>query len=226
MIKRGSVPSRWTRSCGFIREEEPPSPSHRLTSSHSLPAIAENRRSESRKLSLLIRGELDWIVMKSLEKERKRRYATANEFAADIERYLNGEPVSASPPSVIYRLRKTCRRHWVMITTSAVVLAAVLVGSVTSSYLAVQATNARNALAVVVEDKEELIAELESALEKEKELIQDVEDQRDKAELERQRRGSRGADCTTGENQSLGKAPAFPPIPLRSTNELRRRGLA
>jgi serine/threonine protein kinase/Flp pilus assembly protein TadD len=95
----------------IIREEEPPRPSLRLSSSDSLPSIAANRQTEPKKLSTLVRGELDWIVMKALEKDRARRYETANGFAADIERYLSDEPVLACPPSAAYRLRKFARRN-------------------------------------------------------------------------------------------------------------------
>ncbi len=88
-----------------IREEEPPRPSTRLSESKdSLPSISAQRQTEPAKLTKLVRGELDWIVMKALEKDRNRRYETANGFAKDIQRYLADEPVQACPPSVGYRL--------------------------------------------------------------------------------------------------------------------------
>ena len=90
----------------IIREEEPPKPSTRLSSSQSLPSIAANRHVEPKKLSTLVRGELDWIAMKALEKDRNRRYDTPKDLAADISRYLAHEPVKASPPSAVYWLRK------------------------------------------------------------------------------------------------------------------------
>ncbi len=95
----------------IIREEEPPNPSTRLSSSDELPSIAANRSLEPKKLTGLVRGELDWIVMKALEKDRNRRYETANGLARDIEHYLHDEPVVARPPSAGYRLRKFLRRH-------------------------------------------------------------------------------------------------------------------
>jgi serine/threonine protein kinase/tetratricopeptide (TPR) repeat protein len=95
----------------IIREEEPPTPSTRLSTSEGLPLIAANRGLEPRKLSGLVRGELDWIVMKALDKDRNRRYETASALAQDIERHLQDEPVSACPPSSGYRLRKFLRRH-------------------------------------------------------------------------------------------------------------------
>jgi serine/threonine protein kinase/Flp pilus assembly protein TadD len=95
-----------------IREEEPPRPSMRLSESKdSLPSISAQRQTEPAKLTKLVRGELDWIVMKALEKDRNRRYETANAFATDVERYLADEPVQACPPSVWYRLRKLARRN-------------------------------------------------------------------------------------------------------------------
>ncbi len=95
-----------------IREEEPPRPSTRLSESKdSLPSISAQRQSEPAKLTKLVRGELDWIVMKALEKDRNRRYETANGFALDVERYLADEPVLACPPSAWYRLRKLARRN-------------------------------------------------------------------------------------------------------------------
>jgi len=89
----------------MIREEEPPRPSTRLSSSGNLPKIAAARKAEPKRLALLVRGELDWIVMRCLEKNRSRRYETANALARDVERYLKDEPVEACPPSVGYRLR-------------------------------------------------------------------------------------------------------------------------
>jgi tetratricopeptide (TPR) repeat protein len=105
-----------------IREEEPPKPSTRLSTTEEIPSIAANRGLEPRKLSGLVRGELDWIVMKALEKDRNRRYETANGFAQDIQRYLADEPVQACPPSAWYRLRKFARRHKTGLAVAGLVL--------------------------------------------------------------------------------------------------------
>src|SRR5262245_28799254 len=94
-----------------VREEEPPRPSARLATAEGLPAIAANRGLEPAKLVRLVRGELDWVVMKALEKDRGRRYETANGLALDVQRHLADEPVSAGPPSPLYRLRKFVRRN-------------------------------------------------------------------------------------------------------------------
>jgi hypothetical protein len=83
----------------IIREEDSPRPSMRLSTTEELPTIAALRQAEPRKLSALLRGELDWIVMKALEKDRNRRYETANGLAAELLRYLDDEPVQACPPS-------------------------------------------------------------------------------------------------------------------------------
>src|SRR3989442_10574905 len=96
----------------MIREQEPPRPSTRLSDSKdSLPAISAQRHMEPAKRTNLVRGELDWIVMKALEKDRNRRYETANGLVHDIENYLYDEPVQAAPPSVGYRLRKFVQRN-------------------------------------------------------------------------------------------------------------------
>jgi tetratricopeptide (TPR) repeat protein len=112
----------------IIRDEEPPKPSTRLSESKdALPLISAQRQTEPAKLTKLVRGELDWIVMKCLEKDRNRRYETANGVAKDIERYLADETVLACPPSAGYRLKKFARRNRGRLTAAAVLSAALLV---------------------------------------------------------------------------------------------------
>jgi tetratricopeptide (TPR) repeat protein len=106
----------------IIREEDPPKPSTRISTAEAAPSIAAQRHTEPAKLAKLVRGELDWIVMKALEKERNRRYETANGFAKDIEHYLNDEPVLACPPSAGYRFRKFARRNRSALAVAALVL--------------------------------------------------------------------------------------------------------
>jgi tetratricopeptide (TPR) repeat protein len=114
----------------IIREEEPPRPSTRLsTVGQAATAVAAKRRSDPCKLSRLLRGELDWIAMKALEKDRARRYDTASEFAADVEHYLREEPVLACPPSAAYRFRKFVRRHQRSLMMGTVVALALLVAA-------------------------------------------------------------------------------------------------
>jgi WD40 repeat protein/serine/threonine protein kinase len=134
----------------IIREEEPPRPSTRISTlgksslqpanaetapqrtstaieSRLVETIAQKRKSDPKRLRRLFRGELDWIVMKALEKDRNRRYESASAFASDVQRYLNDEPVQACPPSAAYRLRKFTRRHKVsLLIASSIVLAVFL----------------------------------------------------------------------------------------------------
>ena len=114
----------------LVREEEPPRPSTRLSATDELPSIAANRGMEPKKLSGLVRGELDWIVMKCLEKDRNRRYETANAFAADVQRYLDDEQVQACPPTAGYRLRKFARRNRAVLAAATVTALGVIVAVV------------------------------------------------------------------------------------------------
>src|SRR6266446_4771164 len=125
----------------MIKEEEPPKPSTRLSESgEALASISAQRHMEPAKLTKLMRGELDWIVMKTLEKDRNRRYETASAFAADVQRYLNDETVQACPPSAGYRLRKFARRNKVALLTAALVCGALMLGTAISTWQAIRAT--------------------------------------------------------------------------------------
>ena len=112
----------------IIQEEEPSKPSTRLSTDESLPSMAALRQTEPRKLMALLRGELDWVVMKCLEKSRERRYETVNGLARDIQRYLADEPVEARPPSAGYRLSKFLRRNKGPVVAASLVLLALLAG--------------------------------------------------------------------------------------------------
>jgi WD40 repeat protein/serine/threonine protein kinase len=119
----------------LIKEEEPPKPSTRLSDSgEALASISANRHTEPAKLTKLVKGELDWIVMKCLEKDRNRRYETANGFAADVQRYLNDEQVLACPPSVGYRLAKFMRRNKGPVLAASVILL-LLIGGIVGTTL-------------------------------------------------------------------------------------------
>jgi serine/threonine protein kinase/tetratricopeptide (TPR) repeat protein len=135
----------------MIKEEEPPRPSTRLSDSgEALASISANRHTEPAKLTKLVRGELDWIVMKTLEKDRNRRYETANGFAADVQRYLNDETVQACPPSAGYRLRKFARRNKGPVTAGLALAALLVLGTVGTSIglaWALQAERAASAAA-------------------------------------------------------------------------------
>ncbi len=132
----------WLEMLRLIKEEEPPRPSIRLSGSGSLPSLAAQRQLEPVKLTKLVRGELDWIVMKCLEKDRSRRYETANGLARDIEHYLADELVEALPPTTWYRLGKFRRKHRAMLTTAAAFALLLIAAACVSSWLAVKANRA------------------------------------------------------------------------------------
>jgi eukaryotic-like serine/threonine-protein kinase len=137
-----------------IREVEPPKPSTRLSTLADTSSVAANRGLEPKKLSGLVRGELDWIVMKALEKDRRRRYETASGLADDVRRHLNDEPVMAGRPSSFYRLRKLARRNRAGMATAAIVAAALVVGAAVATWQAVRATRAESNALKALKEKE------------------------------------------------------------------------
>jgi serine/threonine protein kinase len=151
-----------------IREEEPQRPSTRLATTEELPSIAACRGVEPRRLSGLVHGELDWIVMKALEKDRNRRYETANSLAADLRHYLDDEPVQACPPSRWYRFRKFARRNKrALVTAFMFAMAALLaVGAlaVSSARIRWEASEKTKALEVAKASQQEAVANLKEAL--------------------------------------------------------------
>lgn len=112
----------------LIKEVEPPKPSLRLSGSKSLPSVAAQRNIDPAQLTRSITGDLDWVVMKALEKDRNRRYETANGLAEDIRRHLSDEPVSAGPPSTGYRVRKFVRRNRAAVIAGSVISAVLVLG--------------------------------------------------------------------------------------------------
>jgi eukaryotic-like serine/threonine-protein kinase len=123
-----------------ICEEEPAKPSTRLSQSKDkLPSIAARRKMEPTRLTKFVRGELDWIVMKSLEKDRTRRYETANAFARDIQRFLQCDPVEACPASASYKLKKFARKHRAALATAGAFALLLVIATVISTYLALRA---------------------------------------------------------------------------------------
>jgi eukaryotic-like serine/threonine-protein kinase len=115
-----------TEMIRIIREEEPTRPSTRLSADESLPSLAAVRQTEPKRLMMLLRGELDWVVMKCLDKQRDRRYQTAGDLSRDIQHYLADEPVEARPPSTLYRLRKFVRRHKGQVIAASLLIVTVL----------------------------------------------------------------------------------------------------
>jgi non-specific serine/threonine protein kinase/serine/threonine-protein kinase len=125
-----------------IREEEPKPPSTRLRRSAELKDAAVLRQSDPARLPKLLDRELDWIVMKALEKDRKRRYETINGMARDLQRYLAGDPLEAAPPSTAYRMGKFVRRHRLWLATAATFIALLVAGGAVSTWMAVRASRA------------------------------------------------------------------------------------
>ncbi len=172
----------------LIKEVEPPRPSTRLSGSASLPSVAAQRNIDPKQLSKSLAGELDWIVMKAIEKERSRRYETANGLARDVARFLNDEAVEAGPPSSSYRLRKLLRKHRVAIHTAGAFAALLVIGTLVSGWQAVRATSAeRHAeIALANESRQRQLAEQNKRI---------AEEERRKAE-------------TAARNESLQRAEA------------------
>ncbi len=128
----------------LIKEVEPPRPSTRLSGSASLPSVAAQRNIDPRSLQRSLSGDLDWIVMKSLEKERTRRYETATGLQRDVERFLNDEAVEACPPSTLYRLKKYVRKHKPQMLAAGVLLSALLIAIATLSWGLSRSNDAAN----------------------------------------------------------------------------------
>jgi serine/threonine protein kinase/tetratricopeptide (TPR) repeat protein len=138
-IDRGRLKSAaFVELLRIIREEEPPKPSTRLSTCATLASIAANRSAEPSKLSGVVRGDLDWIVMKALDKERSRRYENSTALAQDIERFLNQEAVLARPHSIAYKARKFVRRNRAAVFSATAIAVALLIGTIASSTMAIQ----------------------------------------------------------------------------------------
>jgi serine/threonine protein kinase len=141
--RKGLRQAAYAELLRLIREVEPPKPSTRLTASKdALPGVAAKRRTEPVRLAKAVRGELDWIVMKALEKDRTRRYETATGLARDVEHYLSDEPVEACPPSASYRLRKFARKNRRLLATATAFAGLLVLGAAGSAWQAVRATSA------------------------------------------------------------------------------------
>jgi len=149
----------------IIREEEPPRPSTRMsTLGEAFATVSANRRCEPGRLSQLLRGELDWIVMKALEKDRNRRYETASAFAADVQRYLRDEPVLACPPTLGYRLGKMVRRHRSAVLAVSLVVLALVGGIIGTTWGLIRATDERDQKVAEVKLKQAEATQKEAAL--------------------------------------------------------------
>lgn len=172
----------WQEMLRRIREEEPPRPSHRLSGSATLKEFATVCRAEPAQLAKMVHGELDWIVMKCLEKDRSRRYETPSGLARDLQRYLDDEPVEACPPSTVYRLQKLARKHRWAIATAASFMILILIGIVVSFTLASVAMTARNEAVLARAASEKALAqemtartEAEAARERSERLVSQLQ---------------------------------------------------
>ena len=148
----------------IVREVEAPRPSAKLSTIDTLPSVAANCGTDPGKLSKLMKGELDWVLLKALAKDRTRRYETANGFASDIKRYLANEPVVARPPSTAYRVQKTWQRNKVAFVTVSAISASLVVGIAVSVWQAILVNReAKRAVAALDELRETAPAFLEQA---------------------------------------------------------------
>jgi serine/threonine protein kinase/WD40 repeat protein len=182
----GATPfdKEWMRTAGYdeirriLREEEPAKPSTRLsTLGQAACAVSTNRRSDLKHLRRLLRGELDWVVMKALEKDRNRRYDSASSFAADVRRYLNDEPVQACPPSALYRLRKLVRRHQGPVVAVSLILLALVGGIIGTTWGLIHTARARADALDEAGQKTLALAEKVGALASAERSAQDAKDQ-------------------------------------------------
>jgi len=153
----------------LIREHEAPTPSSRLSGANSPASVAANRHTEPLKLGRLLKGELDWIVLKALAKERDRRYQTANGLARDIERFLKHEPVQAGPPSASYRFKKFVRRNRPQVVAAAFILLALVAGFAGTTFGLIRANRSAEAERVAKVDAEEQKANAVASAEREAE---------------------------------------------------------
>jgi serine/threonine protein kinase/WD40 repeat protein len=164
----------------IIREYEPPCPSRRFStlSAQAISTVSQHRSVDERQLSRVLRGELDWIVMKALEKDRSRRYESASALAIDIQRYLSDEPVLACPPTPMYRFQKLARKHRPALVTAAAIAVCLLLGTTVSAWQAVRATTAETEANA---NEQRAIASAAAA----QEIAQRANAQRDEAQRQR-----------------------------------------
>ncbi len=147
-----------------IIETEPSKPSTKLSSSKDLPAIAAHRQLDTARLTHMVRGELDWIVMKALEKEPDHRYATPNAFAEDLRRYVNNEPISVGRPSTLFRLRKFARRNRGPVIAASLVFAVLVTGVIGTTWGLLEAKRQESRAHAETHEKSIALRKLDQAL--------------------------------------------------------------
>lgn len=150
----------------IIREQEPIRPSQQVSTltAERLTTVANQRRIDGRQLSISMRRDLDWIAMKALEKDRNRRYESASAMAADLQRYLDDDPVEACPPSTLYLASKLARRYKGILGGAALIVLLLVVGIVVSSRFAIRASNAELAARTAQSDAEQTTEEMRNLL--------------------------------------------------------------
>jgi serine/threonine protein kinase len=166
----------------IVREVEAPRPSAKLSTSDTLPSVAANRGTEPARLSRLLKGELDWLVMKALEKDRTRRYETANALGRDIQRYLADEVVEARPPSVGYRVSKFVRRHKGQVLAASLVLLTLVGGIVGTTIGFFEARHEAGEKELARQEEAKARAAEKTRADSEAKAKRDAEDQREKAD--------------------------------------------
>lgn len=160
----------------LIREHEPPRMSHQLSSQGNQSATtAGNRASDPRKLVQKIRGDLDIIAMKALEKDRRRRYETPDSFAADVQRYLNREIIEARPASTVYRMQKFWARNRVAVSTAGLVLVAIIAGTGVSVWQAIRANKAAISERTANQQAQKRLVQIENGAEVLGSIFQDID---------------------------------------------------
>ncbi len=185
--KKRFAKAAWEEIRRLIKEEEPPRPSTRLSKSDTVTDVAAQRQTEPMKLSRFVRGELDWIAMKALEKDRNRRYDSASALAQDVERFLRQEPVLAGPPTVGYRLRNLYRRNRAIVITGVVIAACLIIGIMGTTWQAIEANIARDN--AQNKENEAIAARIraEDQERKTREALEVAKKEREAAEVERDR---------------------------------------
>ncbi|MGA2255993.1 MAG: protein kinase, partial [Thermoguttaceae bacterium] len=160
----------------MVREDDPPRPSDRIsTLGAAATVISGQRKTDPARLSQLLRRDLDWIVMKALQKDRSRRYQTASEFAQDIERYLSNEPIHARPPTLSDRVAKWARRHRPLVWSAVVLLVLGTIGSFISTLLIAGAYEEKNHQLTATEKAEKLAREQEGIAKRQEKLAKQQE---------------------------------------------------
>ena len=175
----------------IVRDQETPSPSTRLSSTgEAIAGISKQRKITPARLQQILRGELDWVVMKALEKDRQRRYEAASDFAQDIERFLNDETVAAKPASTMYRIQKFVHKHQALVTTAAMIFVLLIAGITTSSIFAVNANRA----AKKAKKQEQIASDQKDRADNRAEAAITAEHEAEEARKEAQRERQRAQD--------------------------------